>query len=46
MATMIPIPLITIGIIQASLSKIQGLFKVFPIVFKDFKFIENTDLTC
>ena len=32
------------GFIQASLSKIQGLLKDFPTVFKD-KFIKNTDLS-
>ena len=33
------------GFIQASLSKIQGLIKDFPIDFKDNKFMRNTDLS-
>ena len=33
------------GFIQASLSKIQGLLKAFPIVFKDLKLMKNTDLS-
>ena len=32
------------GFIQASLSKIQGLLKDFPTVFKDLKLKKNTDL--
>ena len=32
------------GLIQASLSKIQGLLKNFPTVFKDVKLMKNTDL--
>ena len=33
------------GFIQASLSKIQGLLKDFPTVFKDLKFMKNTDIS-
>ena len=36
------------GFIQASISKIQGLFKAFeafPTVFKDLKLMKNTDLS-
>ena len=33
------------GFIQASLSKIQGHFMDSPTVFKDYKFMKNTDLS-
>ena len=31
--------------IQASMGKIQGLFKASPTVFKDLKLMKNTDLS-
>ena len=33
------------GFIQASMSKIQGLLKDSPTVFKDLKLMKNTDLS-
>ena len=33
------------GFIQASISKIQGLLKASPTVFKDLKLTKNTDLS-